>query len=78
MIDPRFTNINRLYFLSFNIGRNLSTRNCFNKYYMPLVVTKDFNVLNDNKLLFKKLMLSKLEAYKKLLYMYHETMNIQC
>lgn len=45
---------------------------------MPLVVTKDFNVLNDNKLLFKKLMLSKLEAYKKLLYMYHETMNIQC
>lgn len=45
---------------------------------MPLVVTKDFNVLNDNKRFFKKLMLSKLEAYKKLLYVYHETMNIQC
>ena len=42
MTDPTFV-------LSFKNDGNDATRNCFNKYYMPLVKIKDFNVLNYHK-----------------------------
>ena len=49
MIDPAFRNINRLFVFSFKNGDDDSTRYSFDKYYMPLVKIKDFNVLIDNK-----------------------------
>ena len=49
LIDPAFRNINRLFVLSFKNGNDDPPRYSFNKYYMPLVEIKDFNVLIDNK-----------------------------
>ena len=48
LIDAKFRNINRLFLLSFKNGDNDRTRGSFDKYYMPLVKTKDFNALIDN------------------------------
>ena len=49
VIDPTFTNINRLLVLSFENGSNDPSGDSFDKYYMPLVEIKDFNALIDNK-----------------------------
>ena len=57
MIDPTFRNINRLFVHLFNVNANhnddFPDRNSFDKYYMPLVEIKDFNVLINNKPFFK-------------------------
>ena len=37
LIDPEFTDINRLFLLSFKNGNNDPTKDSFDKYYMPLV-----------------------------------------
>ena len=52
MIDPTFWNISGLFVLSFKNGVIDSRINSFNKYYLPLVEIKDFDVLIDNKLFF--------------------------
>ena len=44
LIDPTFTNVNRLFVLSFE---NKTDRTFFSKYYVPKVEIKDFNVLLD-------------------------------
>ena len=51
LIDAIFTNVNRLFVLSFknehgNDDEDESVRTSFKKYYVPKVETKDFNVLN--------------------------------
>ena len=69
MIDPIFRNMNRLFVLSFENGDNVPTRNSFDEYYMPLVETKDFNVLIDNKPFFDQSVKNKQEAYEKLIEM---------
>ena len=45
-IDPTFTNVNRLFVLSFE---NEEDRTSFSKYFVPKVEIKDFNVLTDGK-----------------------------
>ena len=52
LIDPTFSDINRLFVLLFKNGNNDPTRDSFNKYCMPLVEIKDFNALIDNKAFF--------------------------
>ena len=47
LIDPTFTNINRLSVLLFKNGNNDLTRYPFDKWYMSLVEIKDFNALID-------------------------------
>ena len=49
LIDPTFRNINRLFVLSLKNGNDDPTRDSFDKYYLPLVETKDFNAIIDNK-----------------------------
>ena len=49
MIDPTFRNVNNLFILPIKNGDDDTTRNYFDKYYMPLVESKDFNPLIDNK-----------------------------
>ena len=46
LIDPTFTNVNRLFVLTFE---NEDDRTSFSKYYVPKVEMKDFNVLIDGK-----------------------------
>ena len=69
MIEPAFRNINRLFVLSFKNGDNDPIRDCFGKYYMPLVEIKDFNALINNKTFLINLLKSKQEAYGKLVEM---------
>ena len=52
LIDPTFTNVNRLFVLSFartNVGDN---RESFSDYYVPNADVKDFNFLIDKKSVF--------------------------
>ena len=52
LIDPTFTNVNRLFVLSFartNVGDN---RESFSGYYVPNADVKDFNFLIDKKSVF--------------------------
>ena len=44
LIDPTFSNVNRLFVLSFE---NEDDRTSYYKYYMPSVKIKDYNVLID-------------------------------
>ena len=62
MINPTSGNINRLFILSIKNGDNNPTRDTFDKYYMPLVNTKDFNALINNKPSFH-LPIKKQDAY---------------
>ena len=48
LIDPTFTNANRLFVLSFK-NEDEDVRTSFRKYYLPSVEIKDFNVLIDGK-----------------------------
>ena len=44
LIDPTFSNVNRLFVLSFENENNRTS--CY-KYYVPSVEIKDYNVLID-------------------------------
>ena len=46
LIDPTFTNVNRLFVASFE---NEDDRTSFSKYYVPKVEIKGFNLLIDEK-----------------------------
>ena len=45
LIDPTFTNVNRLFVLSFSRNNAGDNRDSFSDYYVPNVKIKDFNVL---------------------------------
>ena len=67
LIDPKFTNVNRFFILSFEgniIGDN---RDSFSDYYVPNVETKDFNVLIDGKNFFDLPVKMNKKLTKKLL-----------
>ena len=77
MIDPTFTNVNRLFVLSFE---NEADRNSFSKYYVPKVEIKDYNVLIDGKPFFEIPVKNKEEAYEQIIEMtksnYYTTGNL--
>ena len=64
LIDPRFTQNNRLSVLSFE---NESHRTSFSKYCVPKVEVKDFNVLIDGKNVFDVPVKNKEEAFEKII-----------
>ena len=45
LIDPSFTNVNRLFVLPFTRTILCDKRDTFSHYYLPNVEIKDFNVL---------------------------------
>ena len=49
LIDPTFTNVNKLFVLSFPRNNNTDSRYSYSNYYVPKVKTSDFNVLIDGK-----------------------------
>ena len=59
MIDPTFSNINRLSVILFKNANHNPMRDSFNEYYMSLVEIKDFNVLIENKPFFDQPINSK-------------------
>ena len=61
LIDPTFTNVNRLFALLFE---NEDDRTSFLEYYVPKVEIKDFNALIDGKPFFEIPMKNKEESYE--------------
>ena len=66
LIDPTFTNVNRLFVLSF--ARNVlgNDRDSISNYYVPKVKIKDFNVLIYRRSFFDLPVKNEEEAYKKI------------
>ena len=63
LIDPTFTNVNRLFVLSFARNAEGDNRDSFSHYYVPNVEIKYFNVLIDGKSFFD-LPVKNEEAYR--------------
>ena len=71
LIAPTFTNVNRLFVLSFKIiaGKNNATKDhweSFPHYYVPNFKIKDSNVLIDGKSFFDLPVKNEEEAYEKI------------
>ena len=66
LIDPTFTNINRLFVLLFTRDNASDTRDSFSQYYVPNVRIKDFNVLIDEKSFFDLPVKNEEDVYEKL------------
>ena len=66
LIDPTFTNVNRLLVLSLE---NEDDRTSYSKYYIPKIEIKDFNLLIDGKLFFGIPVKNKEEAYEAIIEM---------
>ena len=69
LIDPTFTNVNRLFVLSFPKNNNADSRYSFSNYYVPKVKVNDFNVLIDGKSFFDLSLKNDEEAYEKIIDM---------
>ena len=73
LIDPTFTNVNRLFVLSFQRieedGIKKDCRDCFSHYYVTKVQIKDFNVLIDGKSFFDLSIKNDEEPYEKIIDM---------
>ena len=66
LIDLAFTNVNRLFVLSFPRNNNTDDRFSFSDYYVTNVEIKDFNVLIDRKSFFDLPVKNEEETYEKL------------
>ena len=64
LIDPTFTNVNRLFVSVY--GQNNNDRQLFCRFYLPNVMVKDYNVIID-KLAFFDLPTKTEEAYEKII-----------
>ena len=62
LIDPTFTNVNRLFVLAYQTADD---RQSFSQFYLPKIMVKDFNVIID-KLIFFDLPIKTEEAYEKI------------
>ena len=69
LIDPTFTNVNRLFVLSFTRTNAGDDRDSFSDYYVPNIEIKDFNVLIDGKSFFDLPVKNEVEAYEKIIDM---------
>ena len=64
LIDPTFSNVNRLFVLSFE---NEDDRTSYYKYYVPSVEIKDYNVLIDGNASFELPIKNIEEKYEKII-----------
>ena len=69
LTDSTFTNINRLFVLTFPRYNNTDSRYSYSNYYVPNVKINDFNVLIDRKSLFDLPVKNEEEAYEKMIKM---------
>ena len=64
LIDPTFTNVNRLFVLTY---QNADDRQSFSQFYLPRVTVKDFNVIIDKLAFFDLPIKTEEEAYEKII-----------
>ena len=62
LIDPTFTNVNRLFVLAY---QNADDRQSFSQFYLPNVMIKDYNVIIDKVAFFDLPVKTEEEAYEK-------------
>ena len=63
LIDPTFTNINRLFVLAY---RTADDRQSFSQFFLPRVMVKDYNVIIDKLAFFDLPIKTEEEAYEKI------------
>ena len=64
LIDPTFTNVNRLFVLAY---QNADDRQSCDKFYLPKVMVKDYNVIIDKLAFFDLPIKTEEEAYEKII-----------
>ena len=64
LIDPTFTNVNRLFVLAYQTADN---RQSFSQFYLPRVMIKDYNVIIDKLAFFDLPIKTEEEAYEKII-----------
>ena len=62
LVDPTFTNVNRLFVLAYQTADN---RQSYSQFYLPRVMVKDYNVIIDNLAFFDLPIKTEEEAYEK-------------
>ena len=64
LIDPTFTNVNRLFVLAY---QDAASRQSLSHFYLPRVMVKDFNVIIDKLGFFDLPIKTEEEAYEKII-----------
>ena len=64
LIDPTFTNVNRLFVLAYQTADD---RQSFYQFYLPKVMVKDFNVIIDQLAFFDLRIKTEEEAYENII-----------
>ena len=64
LIDPTFTNVNRLFVLAY---QNADDRQSYSQFYLPKILVKDFNVIIDKLAFFDLPIKTEEEAYEKII-----------
>ena len=64
LIDPTFTNVNRLFVLA---HQNADDRQSFSQFYLPRVMVKDYNIIIDQLAFFDLPIKTEEEAYEKII-----------
>ena len=64
LIDPTFTNVNRLFVLAY---QNADDRQLFSQFYLPNVMVKEYNVIIDKLAFFDLPIKTEEEAYEKII-----------
>ena len=68
LIDPTFTNVNRLFVLAYQVdANNNDNRQSFSQFYLPRVMVKDYNVIIDKLAFFDLPIKNEEEAYEKII-----------
>ena len=64
LVDPTFTNVNRLFVLAYETADN---RHSYFQFYLPNVMVKDYNVIIDKLAFFDLPIITEEEAYEKII-----------
>ena len=68
LIDPTFTNVNRLFVLAYQVDvNNNDNRQSFSQFYLLRVMVKDLNVIIDKLAVFDLPIKTEEEAYEKII-----------
>ena len=66
LVDPTFTNVNRLFVLAYKTTDN-NDRQSFSRFYLPNAMVKDYNVIIDRLAFFDLSIKTEEEAYEKII-----------
>ena len=72
LIDPTFTNVNRLFVLAYEVEADndnnvIDNRQSFSNFYLPSIMVKEYNVVIDKLAFFDLPVKTEEEAYEKII-----------